>query len=155
MIFAIAGSQLAFPRLMQSLDAIATRTGVPVIAQTADPTALFATIHAEAFMAPETFERHMAAATMIVAHAGIGTIIGAAQHRKPLVLMPRRHALGEHRNDHQMATADRFRDTSGIIVVEDEQALEAAVLRPTPPPVGGAIGPGRATLIAAVAAALR
>lgn len=155
MIFAIAGSQLAFPRLMQALDAIATRTGVPIVAQTADPAARFATIRAVAFMGPETFERHMAAAVMVVAHAGIGTIIGAAQHCKPLVLMPRRHALGEHRNDHQVATADRFRDTSGIIVVEDEQALELAVLRPAPPPVGHAIGLGRATLIAAVAAALR
>ena len=37
--------------------------------------------------------------------------------------MPRRAALGEQRNDHQLATARRFRDRSGVLVAEDEHHL--------------------------------
>ena len=37
--------------------------------------------------------------------------------------MPRRAELGEHRNDHQRATAERFRDRKGIFVADDEETL--------------------------------
>ena len=36
---------------------------------------------------------------MIVAHAGMGTIISAMQHQKPIIIFPRIAALGEHRTN--------------------------------------------------------
>ena len=49
----------------------------------------------------------MDAAAAIVAHAGMGTILTALETGKRLLVMPRRAALGEHRNDHQLATVSR------------------------------------------------
>lgn len=37
--------------------------------------------------------------------------------------MPRRASLGEHRNDHQVATARRFAEQGRIMVAFDEQEL--------------------------------
>ncbi len=58
----------------------------------------------------------MQAATAIVAHAGMGTILTALEMGKPLLVMPRRAALGEHRNDHQLATASRFAELGRVKV---------------------------------------
>ena len=53
----------------------------------------------------------------------MGSILTALQYRKPIIIMPRRAALGEHRNDHQLATAKWLGNKSGIFVAEDETAL--------------------------------
>ena len=65
----------------------------------------------------------MLAAKAIVAHAGMGTILTALEMGKPLLVMPRRAALGEHRNDHQLATAHRFAELGRVNVAFDETEL--------------------------------
>lgn len=127
MIFAIAGTQLPFPRLMDALDEMAGRVGRPVLAQTADPGFRPHTIQAVDFLRGAAFDEAMAGSRLIVAHAGIGAIMAAASVNKPLILMPRRADLGEHRNDHQMATAKRFADVPGITVVQTPEELEGAL----------------------------
>ena len=66
------------------------------------------TIEAARFLPPAECRERMLAADAIVAHAGMGTILSALELGKPLVIMPRLAAFGEHRNDHQLATAKRF-----------------------------------------------
>src|SRR3954468_11112636 len=72
-----------------------------------------------AFMAPAECRERMETADVIVAHAGMGTILNALELGKPVVVMPRHAALGEHRNDHQIATAERFADFDGVTVAAD------------------------------------
>lgn len=63
----------------------------------------------------------------------MGSIITAMTYVKPIVLMPRRAALMETRNDHQVATAKRLGHRSGILVASDEnhlfEVLDRALLR--------------------------
>lgn len=68
-------------------------------------------------------------ADVVVAHAGMGTIISALESGKPLVIMPRLESLGEHRNNHQVGTAKHFGKHTLITVVECEQALTEALNR--------------------------
>ena len=65
----------------------------------------------------------MLRADAIVAHAGIGTILTALEIGRPLLVMPRRAALGEHRNDHQLTTARRFAELGKVKVAFDEVEL--------------------------------
>ena len=44
-------------------------------------------------------------ADVVVAHCGTGTILTALEHGKHPVVVPRRHARGEHVDDHQAVTA--------------------------------------------------
>jgi UDP-N-acetylglucosamine transferase subunit ALG13 len=83
------------------------------------------------FIAPGEFDGLMARADLIIAHAGMGSIISALRNGKPIVIMPRRAALGEHRNDHQLATAARFAGRANIYVADDEAALPGALERAT------------------------
>jgi UDP-N-acetylglucosamine transferase subunit ALG13 len=65
----------------------------------------------------------MAEADVIVAHAGMGSIITALELSIPIIVMPRKADLGEHRNDHQIATAKRFLEQGRIHVAFDEIEL--------------------------------
>ena len=57
----------------------------------------------------EAFTRTVAGARLIVAHAGMGSVITAGQSGRPIVLLPRLRERGEHTTDHQVATANWLR----------------------------------------------
>ena len=59
----------------------------------------------------------------MIAHAGMGSIITALELGKQIIIMPRRASLGEHRNDHQVATAKQFAAQGRIEVALDETEL--------------------------------
>ena len=58
-------------------------------------------------------------AEMIVSHAGMGTILTALRYRKPILILPRKAGFGEHRNDHQLATAKWLEHRQGILVANE------------------------------------
>jgi UDP-N-acetylglucosamine transferase subunit ALG13 len=57
----------------------------------------------------------------------MGTIITALEYGKPILVMPRRGDLRETRNDHQVATAERFLEQGRVAVALDETSLAAAM----------------------------
>jgi UDP-N-acetylglucosamine transferase subunit ALG13 len=123
-IFVTVGTQLAFDRLTAAVDDWAGATaGRKVFAQIGPSGLRPRHIEYARFTSPEECTERMQAATAIVAHAGVGTILTALEIGKPLLIMPRRAALGEHRNDHQLATAERFAAVGGINVAFDETEL--------------------------------
>jgi UDP-N-acetylglucosamine transferase subunit ALG13 len=128
MIFATVGTQLPFDRLLSALDGWASANpDVPVIAQTGQTKTPFAHLQCQAHLDQDGFAAMMAQAKVIVAHAGMGTILSAAEAGKPLILMPRRAAFGEHRNDHQLATAAEMAVLSNVTVIEDAADLAPAL----------------------------
>ena len=74
---------------------------------------------------PREFRAKAQESDVIVAHAGMGSILTALELGKPIVVMPRRAHLGEHRNDHQWATANHLGHGLGIPVAADEAELIA------------------------------
>lgn len=125
MIFATVGTQLPFPRLLKALDDLALELDDEIIAQTGDPAATSENLQLHAKLTPQEFSRFFQAARVVVAHAGIGTILSARRWGKPLILLPRRFALGEHRNDHQVATARQVERLKGIHVAWEETELRS------------------------------
>lgn len=125
MIFVTVGTQLAFDRLIGAVDAWAERAGRPVFAQIGPGEYTPRFIDYASFISPDECLERMAEADAIVAHAGMGTIISALELGKPVLVMPRRASLGEHRNDHQLATAARFGELGRLSVAADEHELVA------------------------------
>jgi UDP-N-acetylglucosamine transferase subunit ALG13 len=123
-ILVTVGSQEPFDRLIRAVDEWAgLRARSDVFAQIASSSLRPEHIEFTHFMDPAEFNRAMREARIIVAHAGMGSIISALELGKPLVVMPRRASLRETRNDHQIATAERFGAQGRIIVANDEQDL--------------------------------
>jgi UDP-N-acetylglucosamine transferase subunit ALG13 len=78
---------------------------------------------------------------LFVAHVGMGSILQALEERKQLLMMPRRHDLGEHTTAHQLHTAERFRERKGLMIVDDGAQLKQQMthLLAEPLPTGEAI----------------
>ena len=124
MIFVTVGSQEPFDRMIRSVDEWARlRLRPDVFAQIASSTYRPRHIQFTHFIEPSEFDRVIQEASVIVAHAGMGSIISALEFGKQIVVMPRRANLRETRNDHQVATAERFGSQGRIIVANDEHEL--------------------------------
>ncbi|MGA9858952.1 MAG: glycosyltransferase [Solirubrobacteraceae bacterium] len=138
MIFVTVGTQLPFDRLISAVDGWAgSGASVPVFAQIGPSRLRPRNIEFAQFISPGECAQRMEEASAIIAHAGMGTILTALELGKPVLVMPRRAALSEHRNDHQLATAHRFSELGKINVAFDEadlipalNALDRAVAQP-------------------------
>lgn len=148
MIFVTVGTQLPFPRLIDAMNALAPDLGEEVVAQTGPEPGDWPHLTQHQKLTPEAFEGLFRDARVIVGHAGIGTILSAKRYGKPLIVLPRRHALGEHRNDHQLATARQVEKLDGVTVAWEAEALGDLLRRPGLPAASDSPSPSHAALIA-------
>lgn len=128
MIFVTVGTQLSFDRLIRSVDCWAkSNPDVKVFAQIGPSKLKTSYIDSTDFIRPAVADDYFRSADLIVAHAGMGSILTALQLKKPILIMPRKASLGEHRNEHQLATAKYFKGKPGIYVAMDEIELMATL----------------------------
>lgn len=130
MIFLTVGTQLPFSRLVLMMDEIAGELGLDVFAQTAEPKATYANIQHAPFLTPDDYDDILSRTRILVGHAGIGTILTAIRAEKPVIIFPRKASLGEHRNEHQLATARYLTGHEGVYVTENRDDLAKILQRP-------------------------
>lgn len=124
MIFVTVGAQMPFDRMIRAVDAwCGRRKDVDVFAQIGRTSLVPKNFRWVEFLNPPRFRECFQAASAIVAHAGMGSIITALQLGKPILVMPRRGDLGETRNDHQVATAAHFHELGYVSVAFDEEQM--------------------------------
>ncbi len=149
MIFATVGTQLPFDRLIRALDEWARdHAHSEVFAQIGQTTYQPKHMQWSRTITPDQFQSYVAESDVVVAHAGMGTIISAVELGKRVVVMPRREALGEHRNDHQLDTANRFSHLQGLSVVHDGVQLARVLARPSEDALDAAVAEAVAALAA-------
>jgi UDP-N-acetylglucosamine transferase subunit ALG13 len=124
MIFLTVGTQLPFDRLVELLDGWAARNpDIKIFAQIGD--AAYQPQHFEycAFLNEQEYARAFDGADFILAHAGMGTILSSLMAAKPVVVFPRVAALGEHRNEHQLATCRKLEGLRGCYIAYENGEL--------------------------------
>ena len=124
MIFATVGTQLPFDRLIRALDQWAScHPHEELFAQIGQ--AEYIPVHMQwaRTIPADTFRAKLQQCDTVVSHAGMGTIISAAELGKTVVVMPRRAELGEHRNDHQLATVERLGHLNGLRAAHESEDL--------------------------------
>ena len=126
MIFLTVGTQLPFDRMVRAIDTWAGGSNRrDIFGQIGPGKYRPANFQCQDFIDAQQFRQRVQNADIVVAHAGMGSIITALELGKTILVMPRRAALGEHRNDHQVATAERFKAQGRILVAFDESDLLA------------------------------
>ncbi len=146
MIFVTVGAQMPFDRLVRAVDEWAGRHGRrDVFAQIGTTTYIPQHIEFVRSLDAAAYALKLNEADVVVAHAGMGTILSALERGKPLLLMPRRGDLNETRNDHQIATADRFGARGMVHIARDEvelaSRLEELDQLPEPDRIGAQASP--------------
>jgi UDP-N-acetylglucosamine transferase subunit ALG13 len=131
LILLTVGSQLPFDRLVRAVDEWCVASGrTDVVGQIGNPgSGGYRPCHFKwsEFLSPVELDGLLQGADLIISHAGMGSIISALKCGKRIVIMPRLASLGEHRNDHQVATAKRFAGRQGVHVARDENELAATI----------------------------
>lgn len=142
MIFVTIGSMFPFDRLVRAMDDwAAAHPEEEMLAQIGDGGFEPAHMPWVRKLDRAEYVRTVKRARLIVAHAGMGTVITAAEHGRPVVLLPRKGSLGEHNNDHQADTAVWLRTRPGIGVADEAGDLPAAIAAALAPgTAGGAAG---------------
>lgn len=125
MIFVTVGTQGPFDRMVRAIDDWAARNRrKDVFAQIGRdarrPTAIDWVEQLDAV----EFKRRVQEAEVVIAHAGMGTVLTALELGKPVLIMPRRASLGEHRNDHQLSTVRKLAALGLATVAQDECELD-------------------------------
>jgi UDP-N-acetylglucosamine transferase subunit ALG13 len=124
MIFVTVGTQLPFDRMIRTIDDWAATTGrEDVFAQIGPSKYIPRKIQYADFLPADQCRSKIEQAKVIIAHAGMGSIITALELAKPIIVMPRSGDLGEHRNNHQISTAQKFAEQGSIHVAWDEKDL--------------------------------
>ena len=125
-IFVAVGTQLPFDRLVKTIDFWAGESGrAGIFAQVANGGYVPRHLESSPFVTPREFRRRTEEADVVIAHAGMGTIITALELGRPVLVMPRLARLREQRNDHQVASARAFLKHGRIAVAWDEHELRA------------------------------
>ena len=130
MIFASVGSMLPFDRFVQAVDDwAAANPSEEVFIQIGE--GAYEPRHAPwvRIMPHQEYRRRLETCDLFVAHVGMGSILQGLEVKKQMLLLPRLAAQKEHTTDHQLHTADRFRHTPGLMIVDDVPALQAAMTR--------------------------
>ena len=78
-------------------------------------------------LAPDRFQEMLRRSSIIVAHAGMGSIISSMEIGKPIVVLPRRVEYREVTTGHQVDTAAWLIGKPGVFVSEDESTLAMAI----------------------------
>jgi UDP-N-acetylglucosamine transferase subunit ALG13 len=124
MIFVTIGSLFPFDRLIQCVDELspefpAERFFCQIGGGKYEPK----NVPYARMLTAREFDQYVGQAKMIIAHAGMGSVITALEKSTPIVVLPRIYERGEHTTDHQMATARWLRGKPGVYVSMSSDGL--------------------------------
>jgi UDP-N-acetylglucosamine transferase subunit ALG13 len=123
MIFVTVGTQAPFDRLIKLMDIWCRDAGKQCFAQIGKNGYRPRFMPFKEVLTEQEFNQQFDRATIVVSHAGMGTIISCLQHRKVLLTLPRLLKYGEHRNDHQISTTTAFATRKLIHPIFNENEL--------------------------------
>ena len=109
MLLVTVGTQLPFDRLINAVDTWAKNNPQEeVFAQIGSTKSTPKYLNFASKVNPDEFKTLVSRSDLIIAHAGMGSILMGLEHSKPVIIVPRLAVFGEHRNDHQLATITKF-----------------------------------------------
>ena len=127
MILVTIGLMYGFDRLIKEMDGIAGRVDEEVIMQIGETVYEPKNAKYFRFASKEEMDGLYDDARVVVCHAGVGSILTALEHGKPVIAVPRREKYGEHVDDHQLDIAGEMEKEGRITVVHDVGELGAVL----------------------------
>lgn len=128
MIFVTVGHQMPFDRMIRLVDQwAASHPEHEVVAQIGNADYRPRHLSWMTFLTPDEFRKNMGRARVVVAHAGMGSILAALENSKPILVFPRLAQFRETRNDHQVDTAIRLMKLGRVTAAFTEEEFSVAL----------------------------
>lgn len=128
MIFVTVGTHhQPFERLLGALDRLYEELVVQY-----GPGEPPAALRAEPFMPFDEMLSCFREADTVITHAGVGSIICASREGHVPLVVPRRHDLGEHVDDHQVELTRALAERGSVVAVWDVDTLAETVTSAPP-----------------------
>lgn len=107
-LITVGTEKYPFNRLIQWVDRVFRKhhCGTEILVQSGACTETVCGAQHVERLKPEAFEAAIARSRLIVSHCGEGSFLKLRETGKPFLLVPRRHGLGEHIDDHQWELAN-------------------------------------------------
>lgn len=77
------------------------------------------------FLSQSEFEEKIKKSTIVITHAGVGTIITALEYEKKVIVYPRLAKYGEHVDDHQCEIGSAFAARGYVLCCNETDSLES------------------------------
>jgi UDP-N-acetylglucosamine transferase subunit ALG13 len=132
MILVTVGTeQFPFNRLLQWVERALQKGCIreEVLIQSGACTITIAGVTQIPLLEPDAFDLTIASARLVISHCGEGSFLKLRSLGKPFLLVPRRHSLGEHIDDHQWDLANAL-STIGTPVGRMPQDVERFLRTP-------------------------
>jgi UDP-N-acetylglucosamine transferase subunit ALG13 len=127
MIFLTVGTQLPFERLIKCVDLFCQHNhNIQVVGQISMSSYTPKNFEYHDTLSIPEFSALFEQSDLVISHAGMGSILTALCAAKPILIMPRLTKYKEHRNDHQVGTAENFSQHAGCHVFNDVDQLNNA-----------------------------
>lgn len=124
LIFVTLGTQkFQMNRLVKAVDEIAPDFGEDFFIQTGSSTYQPKNCEHKDFIDVNAYNQKISECSVLVTHAGVGTIISGLSKGKPVVVVPRANKYGEHVDDHQCQIADAFSSKGLVLCCQDVSEL--------------------------------
>lgn len=128
MIFVTLGTQkFQMNRLVEAVDKIASMLKEDVFIQTGSSTFKPVNCEYKDFLDAAEFNEHVSNCTVLITHAGVGSIMTGINAKKPVIVVPRLAHFHEHVDDHQTEIAEAFASKKCVIYCKDLQKLSAYI----------------------------
>ena len=79
------------------------------------------------FLAKEEFEKYVEESSLLITHSGVGTILSAMNHHKPIIVYPRLKKYKEHVDNHQLEIATAFSKKNLVLMCGENDDLSQLI----------------------------
>jgi UDP-N-acetylglucosamine--N-acetylmuramyl-(pentapeptide) pyrophosphoryl-undecaprenol N-acetylglucosamine transferase len=134
LIFATVGTHhQPFERFVRTALTLAAGDDLIVQHGHTPPIAAGPSVRWQQWLAPEEMDALMRHAAVVITHAGVASIVDAVRAGHRPVVVPRRHHLGEHVDDHQLQIVSALAGLGLVTALDEGMDLRAATLTRTEP----------------------
>lgn len=128
MIFVTLGTQkFQMNRLVKGVDELALKIPEEIFVQKGWSDYVPKNCKYTDFMDVAEYNRKIAECSVLITHAGVGTIISGINAKKPIVVVPRMNKYAEHVDDHQCQIAEAFSSKGCVLACTDVEELESYI----------------------------
>lgn len=130
-LITVGSSEFQFNRLLKNIDELCEKKiieGSEVIAQVGYSTYIPKYYRYFEMIDKEQFNKYLEDASLIITHAGVGTIISSLKKKRKVIVFPRLKEFNEHVDNHQLEISKSFEISNYIKVANNFEELKKIIL---------------------------